>query len=1083
MSGENSVSELAESRSPSSTAPSSSSSPCSPDLPSCRLITTVPAEIANGGKPSEQPLVVLGGKASCRRKFVINVHLVDEDGCLVNADMNIVASVAYAHDKAPVIRYDKPPLAEPPLFTTFNGVEFPAVERPTRMIAGRASFKLAISLLSSKCDNRLFCICFTPQPSADREGAPICAPTYSKPIRSISRKRSRSGSACATAGGGAGGGGGARLALCNGTSSGASPFGNITATALPLPAPPESRVFSSHTTAGSPASAIPSSPDAPLAPGAAATAPAAAAACQGLTPGPTARHPFHSVCEKTLSQHQHQLDHHHSRCQEYSADKHAALRQQQVPRHYGIGIGNGNGNGELQGNLSTQLQRQLTLGLISNGGGEVGGRDRGLNNFAVGGHQETVRRFHQAAAGEAAASGGVGGGEGLDMAASRAPRGYGAAAASSCRPRSDSSMTMKRESSGGWCADDLPQLATPEASTSEGEEETTRLNLFTGARRGESVRQAQQYPTEATKVRSGPPAGLPRLHSSVVSSPASYVSRLHCLAAAASAAVSGSCPPSGPAAGTSGAELSSSSRKHLLSAVAGLPHPGQWTKDDAGLASASASAPMPPAVSMREMIVGSGGSGAEAGSARKTLEPAQLKNDACTASHVSDRHDDGGERGELGDDRSVSPPPVSIVRPQPHVAVNAHLVAALTASLRPVASNVSEGQDCPNHEGGPTTAGNSSASVDWSVRRKRGSEIGNDDPRRRARYTLEKEAQGVPAPSASTGGNEGGAEIAAAAAVLADRPNDGSERDDRPRSAAQQQADCCRSSSGDSLTSHSTHPIGVAGGDGGSTSGRRGESCAGTAAAACNPTVNCSAFSPPTSLSLLSRPTMSLPSPPHQMMCWSADSDDSNLPAKKRKISPSSCMVDLLSPDTPLMMQSTISSSQKGGGSGDLLSLSSFLQPSDGLFLGLLTHSHSEGRLGANRAWNAGLRGEGTAGVGQCGVANESADLGRLCCASGECNVDKPPVTSSLIDQILEEEERCLQLFENSVQLAERELERRKDELRMKRMRYMEDEARVRAFFLQSHPSSWTADSVGANHRGRGSCTNAFSAGSNLRTS
>ncbi|KAL3696568.1 hypothetical protein R1sor_010644 [Riccia sorocarpa] len=155
-----------------------------------RLVSSVASEAMGLGKSTEV-LTVLGGKASCRRKFVLNLHLVDEYGCLVSRDLAIVASVAYAHDHSPVVRDEKPFLAEPPLFTTFNGVEFPAQDRPTRMVSGRASFKLAISLLSSKCDNRLFCICFTPQP-APGETSPICAPCYSKPIRSISRKRTQS---------------------------------------------------------------------------------------------------------------------------------------------------------------------------------------------------------------------------------------------------------------------------------------------------------------------------------------------------------------------------------------------------------------------------------------------------------------------------------------------------------------------------------------------------------------------------------------------------------------------------------------------------------------------------------------------------------------------------------------------------------------------------------------------------------------------------------------------------------------------------------------------------------------------------
>lgn len=153
-----------------------------------RLVSSVASEAMGIGKSSEV-LTVLGGKASCRRKFVLNVHLLDDQGSLVSRDMAIVASVAYAHDHSPVVRDEKPFLAEPPLFTTFNGVEFPAQDRPTRMVSGRASFKLAISLLSSKCDNRLFCICFTPQVPPD--SSPVCQPCYSKPIRSISRKRTQ----------------------------------------------------------------------------------------------------------------------------------------------------------------------------------------------------------------------------------------------------------------------------------------------------------------------------------------------------------------------------------------------------------------------------------------------------------------------------------------------------------------------------------------------------------------------------------------------------------------------------------------------------------------------------------------------------------------------------------------------------------------------------------------------------------------------------------------------------------------------------------------------------------------------------
>ncbi|MCO5610001.1 hypothetical protein L7F22_064236 [Adiantum nelumboides] len=135
----------------------------------------------NAAASSGAVLTVLGGKASCRRKFVLSLHLQDAQGRLVPRDLPIVASVAFAHDHMPV---RSPDSGEPPLFTTFNGVEFSAHDNPTRMLAGRATFKLALSLLSSKYENRLFCICFTPQTQP-----PLCPPCFSPPIRSISRKR------------------------------------------------------------------------------------------------------------------------------------------------------------------------------------------------------------------------------------------------------------------------------------------------------------------------------------------------------------------------------------------------------------------------------------------------------------------------------------------------------------------------------------------------------------------------------------------------------------------------------------------------------------------------------------------------------------------------------------------------------------------------------------------------------------------------------------------------------------------------------------------------------------------------------
>jgi len=51
--------------------------------------------------------------------------------------------------------------SEPPLLITCEGLEYPAISRPLPIIHGRALFKLKISQLSSKCDNKLFRIRFS----------------------------------------------------------------------------------------------------------------------------------------------------------------------------------------------------------------------------------------------------------------------------------------------------------------------------------------------------------------------------------------------------------------------------------------------------------------------------------------------------------------------------------------------------------------------------------------------------------------------------------------------------------------------------------------------------------------------------------------------------------------------------------------------------------------------------------------------------------------------------------------------------------------------------------------------------------
>ncbi|CAI5932412.1 unnamed protein product [Closterium sp. NIES-64] len=212
--------------------------PAPPSTAVCthRLVVSSPSKDGHASPGSPEVMSVLGGKASCRRKFVLQVQLTDDQvsaaavsrphaqtgggrkgksrGNPVSKDLAVTASLTYSHDCSAVKLEEGQAMVEPPLFTTFNGVEFPAHLRPSQMLAGRATFKLALSVLSSKCDNRLFAVCFTaatplnaPTP-LNPDGSPLLvAPGYSRAIRSISRKRSRNaGPGAATAGRGGGNG-------------------------------------------------------------------------------------------------------------------------------------------------------------------------------------------------------------------------------------------------------------------------------------------------------------------------------------------------------------------------------------------------------------------------------------------------------------------------------------------------------------------------------------------------------------------------------------------------------------------------------------------------------------------------------------------------------------------------------------------------------------------------------------------------------------------------------------------------------------------------------------------------------------
>ncbi|KAK4439081.1 SH2 domain-containing protein A [Sesamum alatum] len=125
---------------------------------------------------------IVGGKASCRRIFSLDVTLLDPFGCPVNKELKVAAALLYADNEAPVANTID---AEPPLLMSYDGVEYASHERPCKLINGRASFKLKISQLSSKCDNRLFRIRF----DIPKLGRFPFLETLSLPIRCVSRNR------------------------------------------------------------------------------------------------------------------------------------------------------------------------------------------------------------------------------------------------------------------------------------------------------------------------------------------------------------------------------------------------------------------------------------------------------------------------------------------------------------------------------------------------------------------------------------------------------------------------------------------------------------------------------------------------------------------------------------------------------------------------------------------------------------------------------------------------------------------------------------------------------------------------------
>lgn len=126
---------------------------------------------------------VVGGAASCRRNFSLDVTLLDAFCQPIKTENEVVASLFYA-DNGVLVENTKD--AEAPLLTSYYGIDYACGDRPSKLINGRASFKLKLSQLSSNCDNRLFRIRF----DIPKMGRYPFLEAFFGPIRSISQNRS-----------------------------------------------------------------------------------------------------------------------------------------------------------------------------------------------------------------------------------------------------------------------------------------------------------------------------------------------------------------------------------------------------------------------------------------------------------------------------------------------------------------------------------------------------------------------------------------------------------------------------------------------------------------------------------------------------------------------------------------------------------------------------------------------------------------------------------------------------------------------------------------------------------------------------
>ncbi|KAL3752550.1 hypothetical protein ACJRO7_000025, partial [Eucalyptus globulus] len=115
---------------------------------------------------------IVGGKASCRRNFALDVVLLDAFGQIVNKEMEVVASLLYANSGSLV---EKTSDDEAPLLTSYDGIEFDSYEKPSKLLHG--------PLLLSSRYLRLFHVRF----NIPQAGNYPFLEAFSNPIRCISR--------------------------------------------------------------------------------------------------------------------------------------------------------------------------------------------------------------------------------------------------------------------------------------------------------------------------------------------------------------------------------------------------------------------------------------------------------------------------------------------------------------------------------------------------------------------------------------------------------------------------------------------------------------------------------------------------------------------------------------------------------------------------------------------------------------------------------------------------------------------------------------------------------------------------------